>query len=111
MPNGKYVLKSIIFVNDLKLNANNNSINIENTGVYSWNGFRYNSTFDNDFIISEEKNGIYILTDSYKNVIEAHQKEKMTSTKFTMNLLRTKPRNNLADVLNAEYLFAKFIAH
>ena len=28
-----------------------------------------------DFIISEEKNGIYILTDSYKNVIEAHQKE------------------------------------
>ena len=38
-------------------------------------------------------------------------KRKDDFNEFTMNLLLTKLKSNLADVLNAEYLFAKFIAH
>ena len=41
---------------------------------------------------------------------EILQKEKMISMKFMMNSLLTRQQSNPADVLNAEYLFAKFIA-
>ena len=38
-------------------------------------------------------------------------KGREISMRFMTNLLLTKPKSNLADVLNAEYLFAKFIVH
>lgn len=74
--NGKYILRSINgLVDGLILTSKNDTINIEQTGDYIWDGSKYKSQFDDDIIISEQQEDeSYILTDSYRNMVTAHKK-------------------------------------
>ena len=65
----------ILWVYYIYLKAYDKSIYIEETGTYNWDGVKYNSTFDNDIIISEMiDDNSYVLTDLYGNKVEINKK-------------------------------------